>query len=128
MGTRLHIALVAAAALALAGAASANEDPRSGALGLGRFCPEGSLRPLGTGRITYAAVVTRRATAFSAPGRRRLGTFERLNANGVPTVLGVRGVVVDGRCRAQWYRVQLPMRPNGIVGYVRKGTVGLGKV
>src|SRR5262245_4271408 len=128
MGTRLHIARVAAAALVLAGAAQAAEDPRSGALGLGRFCAEGSLRPLGSGRVTYAAVVTRRATAFRAPGVRRLATFERLNANGVPTVLGVRGVVVDARCRARWYRVQLPMRPNGIVGYVGARAVGLGRV
>jgi lipoprotein-anchoring transpeptidase ErfK/SrfK len=127
LGTRLHIAALGLA-LVLAGAASAAEDPRSGAVGLGRFCPSGAVRALGSERVTYAAVVRRRATAFRAPGGKRLGTFERLNVNGVPTVLGVRGVVVDARCRAQWYRVQLPMRPNGIVGYVGARAVGLGRV
>jgi len=127
MGTRLHIAVLGVA-LVLAGAASANEDPRSGALGRGRFCAAGAVRPLGSAHVTYAAVVRRRAAAFRAPGGARLGTFERLNVNGVPTVLGVRGVVVDTRCRAQWYRVQLPMRPNGIVGYVAARAVGLGRV
>jgi lipoprotein-anchoring transpeptidase ErfK/SrfK len=43
-------------------------------------------------------------------------------------VLGIRGVVADARCRPTWYRVQLPIRPNGIVGYVRARAVGIGRV
>jgi lipoprotein-anchoring transpeptidase ErfK/SrfK len=48
--------------------------------------------------------------------------------NGVPTVFGVRGVVVGRRCGATWYRVQLPLRPNGVVGYVRASAVGMARV
>jgi lipoprotein-anchoring transpeptidase ErfK/SrfK len=127
MGTRLHIAALGVA-LALAGAASAAPDPRSGVLLPARACEAGTLRRLGSARVTYAAVVHRRATAVRTPGGERLGTFDRRNVNGVPTVLGIRGVVVDGRCRAAWYRVQLPMRPNGVVGYVRARAVGVGRV
>jgi lipoprotein-anchoring transpeptidase ErfK/SrfK len=88
----------------------------------------GSLRPLGTAKVTYAAIVRRRAVAFRRPGGERVAVFGRLNVNGVPTVLGVRGAVVDRRCRPAWYRVQLPMRPNGVVGYVRAWAVDLGRV
>jgi lipoprotein-anchoring transpeptidase ErfK/SrfK len=127
MGTRLHIAALAGA-FALAGAAHAVPDPRAGTPTAGPACESGTLRPLGSGRVTYAAVVRRRATAFRRPGGARLAVFGQLNVNGVPTVLGVRGAVVDRRCRATWYRVQLPLRPNGVVGYVRAWAVGIGRV
>jgi lipoprotein-anchoring transpeptidase ErfK/SrfK len=32
---------------------------------------------------------------------------------------------VDRRCRPRWYRVQLPVRPNGATGYVRAASVQL---
>ena len=127
MATRPHIALLAAA-LALAGTATAAPDPRSGALHPGRACDAGVERRLGGPNATYAAVVRHRATAFRRPGGVRLGVFEHRNVNGVPTVLGVRAVVLDRRCRPTWYRVQLPMRPNGVVGYVHAWAVGLGRV
>jgi lipoprotein-anchoring transpeptidase ErfK/SrfK len=91
-------------------------------------CEAGAVRTLGGERVTYAAVVRHRAVAFRRPGGPRLADFGRLNVNGVPTVLGVRGVVVDARCRPAWYRVQLPIRPNGIVGYVRARAVAIGRV
>jgi lipoprotein-anchoring transpeptidase ErfK/SrfK len=127
VGTRLHIAVLAGA-LVVAASASAVPDPLSGVLQPGRTCAAGTLRPLGTARVTYAAVVRNRATAFRRPGRAKLAVFEQLNVNGVPTVLGVRAAVLDRRCRAAWYRVQLPLRPNGVVGYVRAWAVDLGRV
>jgi lipoprotein-anchoring transpeptidase ErfK/SrfK len=57
-----------------------------------------------------------------------IARLERLNANGVPTVLGVRAVLLDASCRPEWYRVQLPLRPNGSVGWVRAGDVKLTRV
>ncbi|MDQ3949656.1 MAG: L,D-transpeptidase, partial [Gemmatimonadota bacterium] len=48
--------------------------------------------------------------------------------NGVPTVFSVRATVLGRGCRPAWYRVQLPMRPNGIEGYVRAGDVWVEKV
>jgi lipoprotein-anchoring transpeptidase ErfK/SrfK len=120
-----------AAVLGLAGAASAcevGELSRSVERGGERVCEPGSFRPLGSMRVAYAAVVRDRAVAFRRPGQDRLATFGRLNVNGVPTVFGIRGTVVDRRCRVSWYRVQLPLRPNGVVGYVRASAVGVGRV
>ena len=127
----LHLLVLAAAlgvAAPAAGARPAVPDPRSHVLQAGKTCEAGTERRLGTPRVAYAAVVRRSAVAFSRPGGSRLAVFGRLNVNGVPTVLGVRGVVLGARCRPTWYRVQLPLRPNGVVGYVRAPAVGIGRV
>jgi lipoprotein-anchoring transpeptidase ErfK/SrfK len=88
-----------------------------------RTCEPG-LRPLGSAKRAFAAVVDREpAPAYRRPGRKPFARFGRLNVNGVPTVFGVLGKVVDARCRARWYRVQLPMRPNGVTGFVRASDV-----
>jgi lipoprotein-anchoring transpeptidase ErfK/SrfK len=78
--------------------------------------------------MSYAAVVPRRARAFRAPGRSPFASFGSHNVNGAVTVLGVRGRLVDGRCAATWYRVELPMRPNGVTGWVRASAVQVGVV
>lgn len=83
-----------------------------------RTCVAGSFEQLGSARIAYAAVVRTPTRAFRRPGVRPFAGFGRLNANGVPTVFGVLGKVVDGRCRPHWYRVQLPIKPNGAQGFV----------
>jgi lipoprotein-anchoring transpeptidase ErfK/SrfK len=94
----------------------------------GKRCESGSFEPLGSARFAYAAIVHERAAAFRRPGRGLLARFGRLNVNGVPTVFGVRGAIVGPRCRPSWYRVQLPLRPNGITGYVRARDVALARV
>jgi lipoprotein-anchoring transpeptidase ErfK/SrfK len=78
--------------------------------------------------LAFAAVVRHRARAYRQPGRRLFASFARMNQNGVPTVLGIRAAVFDRSCTAVWYRVQLPLRPNGVVGYVRAGAVDVGRV
>jgi L,D-transpeptidase-like protein len=94
----------------------------------GRSCAAGSYRPLGSNRVAYAVVVKHEAWAHRRPDGIRFRHFGRLNANHVPTVFGVRGAIVDHRCRPRWYRVQLPLRPNGIVGYVLARDVGVAKI
>ena len=91
-------------------------------------CVEGTFTRLGTSRVAYAATVERPTLAYRRPGAWRIASFGRLNVNGVPTVFGVRGVVRDARCRAAWYRVQLPVRPNGTEGWVRARNVSLSRV
>jgi lipoprotein-anchoring transpeptidase ErfK/SrfK len=91
-------------------------------------CSKGEKRPLGDRRVAYAAVVEGRAVAFRRPGGKRIAVFGRLNVNGVPTVLGVLGVVLDRRCEPRWYRVQLPLRPNGITGFVRATAVSIHEI
>ena len=91
-------------------------------------CPVGFEQRLGDDRLAYAAYVRTRAVAYRRPGRGRIAVFGKLNVNRYPTVFGVVGAVAGKRCRAAWYRVQLPMRPNGSVGYVRAADVGVDTV
>jgi lipoprotein-anchoring transpeptidase ErfK/SrfK len=67
--------------------------------------------------------VRSRAIAYRRPGQGRIAVFGRRNVNGVPTVFGVVGARVNASCEAAWYRVQLPLRPNGLVGWIRAGAV-----
>lgn len=91
------------------------------------FCKAG-LKRLGSRTAAYAAVVERSAIVWRTPGRGFLASFEPKNANTYPTVFGVRGAVLDRHCKARWYRVQVPLRPNGSMGYVRADAVWLGRV
>jgi hypothetical protein len=82
-------------------------------------CEEGAFRRLETSRVAYGAAVRTRAVAYVRPNGRPIARFGRHNVNRVPTVFGVVGEVVDGACRPQWYRVKLPRKPNGVMGWVR---------
>ena len=68
------------------------------------------------------------ATVLRRPGGGVLADFGRLNQNGVPTVLSVLGERVDADCRPSLYRVQAPMRPNGVAGWVAAKDVSLASV
>jgi len=83
---------------------------------------------LGTARVAYAARARGAVAAFRRPGGPRLRTFHQKNANGVGTVFGVLAAVLDRECRPVWYRVQLPIRPNGATGFVRADRVTLLRV
>jgi hypothetical protein len=115
----------ALAALALAGlppgAAGRVIDPGGG-------CRAGVLHPVGSARRAWVVVADGRMTARSAPGGRVVGHFRSLNVNGYPTLFSVRGQVLDAACRVTWYFVQLPLRPNGVTGYVPAGRVWLASV
>lgn len=82
-------------------------------------CTDGELLPLGTQRIAYAGSAARGAVAFREPGRTVIARFGATNVNDYPTVFGVVGAVVRANCKPRWYRVQLPLRPNGVTGFVR---------
>ncbi len=91
-------------------------------------CRPGLTRPVGTPTSSYAAVVQGHAVAYRRPGGAELAGFGRRNANGVPTVFAVRAERLAGDCEPTWYRVQLPMKPNGITGWVRAEDVELAQV
>jgi hypothetical protein len=84
--------------------------------------------PLGTGTTAYAAAARRPLAVYDVPGGTVVERFGRLNANGVTTVFGVLGRRVAEDCEPSWYRVRLPRRPNGRVGWVRADAVSLGTV
>jgi lipoprotein-anchoring transpeptidase ErfK/SrfK len=87
-------------------------------------CDESSLVQVGSARRSLAAVVKQRAVAYREPGTAQLASFEQRNVNNYPTVFGVLAKRLDASCRL-WYRVQLPLRPNGITGWVRAADVRL---
>lgn len=88
-----------------------------------RGCAE--VKPLRTKTYAYAAYVRSSAAAYRRPGRGVIARFGRRNANGADQVFGVLGALRNRACRPTWFRVQLPMRPNGSVGWVRARDVTL---
>ncbi len=82
-------------------------------------CRAGSVQALGTLRRTFAAIARRRLAAYRRPGHGRFAGFGVENVNGATTVFAVLARRIDGRCRARWYHVRLPLRPNGVEGWVR---------
>jgi lipoprotein-anchoring transpeptidase ErfK/SrfK len=54
-----------------------------------------------------------------------LTRFGRYNVNFVPTVFAALEAVMGAGCKAAWYRVMLPLKPNGQTGYVRARDVSL---
>src|SRR5262245_10098462 len=91
-------------------------------------CLAGQLRAVGTSTTAFAAVAKGATATYRRPGAARATTFPRLNGLGYPTTFAIVGAVVDARCEASWYRVKLPIRPNGAVGYVRPDSVDVERV
>jgi hypothetical protein len=87
-------------------------------------CPA-TIRPLRTRAVAFAAVVRNEARVYASPGVALVRRFGRLNVNGVPTAFGALGRT---HCAGDWIRVQLPTRPNGMLGWVRAGDVRLVRV
>jgi lipoprotein-anchoring transpeptidase ErfK/SrfK len=110
------------AAIAVTAAPAASAAPAAGQ------CRAGQLRPVGTPTTAYAAVARGATTTYRRPGAALLTRFPRLNGLGYPTTFSIVGAIVNARCEASWYRVKLPMRPNGAVGYVRPANVAVEKV
>lgn len=115
------VALAVAALAALAAAGQAARQP------VGR-CRPGVVHPVGTSSLAYAGVARRRLLAFRSPGGRPLARFGRLNQNGYPTTFLIVGALLDRRCRPAWYRVELPLRPNGATGWVHPGALEVQEV
>jgi lipoprotein-anchoring transpeptidase ErfK/SrfK len=88
-------------------------------------CTPGSVASMRSGSLAHAAVVRFSARAYRSPGRGVVATFGRQNANGHATVFGVLSAVRGADCKARWYRVQVPRKPNGATGYVRAAAVEL---
>jgi len=132
--TRVAV-LVAAAAVAAAGcgvqrsaAPPAATTQERAAAPAPRRCLSGATRSLDGARFAYAAVAPAGAVAYRRPGGRVVARFGAVNVNDYPTVFRAIGVALAGDCRPRWYRVQLPLRPNGAVGWVRAGAVRLHRI
>ena len=90
-------------------------------------CRTGVVRA-GSPNVAVAAVVRSRALAYRRPGARPFARFGRLNVNGFPTFFRVLSTLRGHDCAPHWFRVQLPIKPNGVTGYVRASAVETGRV
>jgi lipoprotein-anchoring transpeptidase ErfK/SrfK len=115
------VTLLLVAALAVVPASAFSARPA-------KSCRAGVLHPVGTAKSAFAAIVKARAQVYRTSGRAPLARFRKLNQNGYPTTFSIVGAIVNKSCGASWYRVKLPLRPNGVVGYVRPADVLVQKV
>jgi hypothetical protein len=88
-------------------------------------CVAGSLHAIGSSRRSYVGSAPRGAVALRRPDGSLIARFGAKNINRYPTVFGVIGVVVGANCAPRWYRVELPIKPNGSVGFVRASSIEL---
>lgn len=95
--------------------------PRQGAGG----CYPGSVKTLVTPVKSYALDAHGIVRVYRKPGGRAFARLGVHNENGVRTVFAGLDAVLGARCRAAWYRVRVPLKPNGITGYVRARRVKL---
>jgi lipoprotein-anchoring transpeptidase ErfK/SrfK len=111
------VVLAAAAAVAVASAGALSAVPTR------PHCRGGVLHRVGTPTASYAAIAWGAVQVYRKAGAEPLARFSRLNENGYPTTFWIVGAIVSSSCSASWYRVELPMRPNGTKGYVRPADV-----
>ena len=115
--------------VALAGCGGDRGRPTGqGALGVERTECAPAVVTVGSSERTLGAAAVRALAVYDRPGGRALERFGRMNPNGVPTVFGVVARKVDARCRAAWYRVRLPRRPNHRIAWVRASDVTVAPV
>jgi lipoprotein-anchoring transpeptidase ErfK/SrfK len=88
-------------------------------------CLDGLTRTVPVGDQALVVVAKGQTLSFTRPNGTRRHVFRRINQNGVPTVFNVHAVIRNRACKPGWYRVQLPVRPNGAKGYVRARDVEL---
>jgi lipoprotein-anchoring transpeptidase ErfK/SrfK len=88
-------------------------------------CTAGELLPLGSAAQAYVGIAPHGAVALRTSRRSVEARFGKLNVNGYQTVFGVLGAIVHADCTPAFYRVQLPIKPNGAIGYVRATSLEL---
>jgi lipoprotein-anchoring transpeptidase ErfK/SrfK len=88
-------------------------------------CRTGEVKSLVARHQSYAVDARGLVRVYRRPGRRPFARYGALNQNGVPTVFAALEAVLGPRCKAAWYRVRVPMKPNGTTGYVRARVVNL---
>jgi lipoprotein-anchoring transpeptidase ErfK/SrfK len=81
-------------------------------------------RSLKQGEPSYAAAMRHATAAYSRPQHGHVVVrLSRIDQNGYPTVVGVVAVRTDSNCEPTWYRVQIPVAPNGSTGWVEANAV-----
>ena len=82
-------------------------------------------RPLGSERRSYAAVVQERAVAYRDPAANAWRSSAARTSTASRTSSPYGRSAWGRTARRTWYFVQLPLKPNGITGWVRAADVAL---
>jgi hypothetical protein len=90
-------------------------------------CELNKVHAVGDDAHAFAAVAKRPLAARRSPNGEKIASFGTLNVNGHATVFRVRGVTRDG-CGRAWYYASLPVRPNGVAGFVMARDVRIVKI
>lgn len=93
-----------------------------GETAIGQGCGDRAVQ-LGDATTSYVAYANVPLQSLKTPGGRTSHRFAVRNVNGVSTAFGVLAVIRNRDCSPAWYRVQLPVRPNGATGYVSANAV-----
>lgn len=108
------------AVLVAAGGGARAAAPQHAVLGAKiERCTAGESLQMGSAKRAYVGAAPRGAVAYRSPGGPVAARFGKVNVNDYPTVFGIVGAVVKADCTPRWYRVQLPIKPNGSTGFVR---------
>ena len=120
-------AVVLAAVLATAGCGvTASKEGRPPAKPpVPPHCNPNVIAPGSAGSKTLVAIVRPATllTVFKSRGGAAFHRFGRHNVNGLPTVFSVSGLTETRSCKPAWYRVWLPVRPNGTERWVHAWAV-----
>jgi lipoprotein-anchoring transpeptidase ErfK/SrfK len=118
---RLRNVVLGSALVALAAGCGSTDTPKARQVlaAHAERCDTKRFAALGSARRAYVGVATGGAVARRRPAGAVLARFGPKNVNGYPTVFSLRAVSKTATCRPAWYRVQLPLKPNGVTGYVR---------
>jgi len=81
-----------------------------------------------SGSHSLAAVARHALVAHRRPRGAAVRRFYRVDASGFPTTFAVTAVRRTARCKPAWYRVRLPIRPNGASGWVRAPAVRIWRI
>lgn len=82
---------------------------------------------LDSGRRTYVALLRRSVRVRSRPhiGAATTARLERRTRNGFLQVMDIIALRRGGDCRSSWYRVALPLLPNGRTGWIPAWTASV---
>ena len=90
-----------------------------------KACAAGTVKALARPGKSYAVDARGLVRVYRKPGGRPFARFGALNQNGVRMVFAGLDAVLGARCKAAWYRVLVPLKPNETTGYVRARSVNL---
>jgi hypothetical protein len=81
-------------------------------------CDPRAIAPAGRAGDTLVALARSHVVAYRQVGGQVLRRFGARNVNRAPTVFAIQAMHRSRSCTPAWYRVQIPVRPNGTTAWI----------